>query len=350
MVSAATSKQPSSHLFSLIEHKSLFARLCDEIMLAAGEFTRDPRGFIRDLFSAEAKDSNSRSRFYAGLICAALAHVSLLVVIVIAGWHRVLVMRIEPSAARLTMIKVGAPAGLGGSSKAELSRGEIGGGGGDRSNPKPASKGLPPPTLPQPQIVKPDPSNLVQPSLPVPSTLVGPVSEPPLPEAPTGVETGKPSQEFARGSGSGEGLGGGSGSGQGLGTGPGKGRGHGVGESGRARAGASDGAGVPREVDYNQLPFIPGSTGIVWIYRPTPIITPEAQANKVSGEAQLRATFRSDGTITDIEVINTVPYMTESIIDALKRSKFRPATINGVPVTVRKVIVRIRVSVYRVDR
>jgi hypothetical protein len=347
MVSMAIN--PNPHIFSLIEHKSLLARLRDEIALATSEFANDPRSFLRELFSAEEKDSKRRRGLYAGLACAIVVHISLLIVIIITGWHQVLMIGVEPRAEKVTMIKAGLSLDAAGKPQSPQSASGIGGGGGDRSNPKPASKGLPPPMLPQPQIVRPDPSNITQPSLPVISTLIGPTSEPPPPETPPGVQTGKLGEEFARGPGSGEGLGGGRGSGEGPGAGPARGRGH-FGESGQGRVGMSDGAGVPREVDYNQLPFIPGSTGIVWIYRPTPVITPEAQANKVSGEAQLRATFRSDGTITDIEVINTVPYMTESLIDALKRSKFRPATINGVPVTVRKVIVRIRVSVYKLDR
>ena len=71
--------------------------------------------------------------------------------------------------------------------------------------------------------------------------------------------------------------------------------------------------------------------------------TPEAQANKSTGEVWIKATFQRDGTITDIDVIRDVPFMTESAVDALKRSRFRPATVNGEPVTVTGVIVRINV-------
>jgi len=57
----------------------------------------------------------------------------------------------------------------------------------------------------------------------------------------------------------------------------------------------------------------------------------------------LRATFNADGTITDIEVAMPVDYMTESAIESLRRSTFRPATVNGIPITVRKVPIKIYV-------
>jgi TonB family protein len=87
----------------------------------------------------------------------------------------------------------------------------------------------------------------------------------------------------------------------------------------------------------------PGFLSFTWIRRATPIITPEAQEHRAAGRVLLRATFNADGTITDIEIINQVDYMTDSAVDALRRSKFRPATINGVPITVRRVPVYIDV-------
>jgi TonB family protein len=58
------------------------------------------------------------------------------------------------------------------------------------------------------------------------------------------------------------------------------------------------------------------------------------------GTVLLRATFNSDGTITDIEVVMPVDFMNESAVEALRRSTFQPATINGVPVTVRRVLIK----------
>ena len=80
-----------------------------------------------------------------------------------------------------------------------------------------------------------------------------------------------------------------------------------------------------------------------WLYRPVPVTTPEAQENKVSGTVMLRATFNADGTISDVEVISPVDFMTESAIESLKRSKFKPATINGKPVTLRRVPIKVEI-------
>jgi hypothetical protein len=57
----------------------------------------------------------------------------------------------------------------------------------------------------------------------------------------------------------------------------------------------------------------------------------------------LRATFNANGTITDIEVVQPVEYMTDSAIQALEQSRFRPATLFGKPVTLRRVLVQVRV-------
>jgi hypothetical protein len=87
-----------------------------------------------------------------------------------------------------------------------------------------------------------------------------------------------------------------------------------------------------------------GFSPITWIHRPRPVITPEARDHKVGGTVLLRATFRADGTITDIEVTATVEFMTESAIESLQHSTFRPATFNGTPITVRRVPVKIEVN------
>jgi hypothetical protein len=55
----------------------------------------------------------------------------------------------------------------------------------------------------------------------------------------------------------------------------------------------------------------------------------------------MRATFNADGTISDVELVMPVEFMTESAIESLRRSTFRPATVNGVPITVRKVPIKV---------
>jgi len=114
-------------------------------------------------------------------------------------------------------------------------------------------------------------------------------------------------------------------------------------DGGAAGRPGGSGAGVPPAVDFSRIGSIAGYRPWTWIRRRTAIITPEAQENKVIGTVVLRATFNSDGTITDIQVAMPVDFMNESAVEALRRSTFQPATIRGVPVTVRNVLIRISV-------
>jgi TonB family protein len=185
-----------------------------------------------------------------------------------------------------------------------------------------------------------NPSNIPDPTLPLSPTIVGPVSPPP-PPGPIGDPTGK-SGEFSGGPGKGGGIG----RGDGTGVGGGKDDGTGLGSRGGNRggpAGLPDGYPPGGIVDFRNVGILPGYRSWSWIRRQTAIVTPEAQENKVIGTVVLRATFNADGTITDIQVVMPVDYMNESAKEALRRSTFHPATVKGVPVTVRNVLIRINV-------
>lgn len=70
------------------------------------------------------------------------------------------------------------------------------------------------------------------------------------------------------------------------------------------------------------------------ISRPKPVYTEEARNHKVSGTVVLRAIFRSDGGVTDIRTVSGLPYgLTERAVEAAKKIKFRPATVEGRPVS-----------------
>jgi outer membrane biosynthesis protein TonB len=345
-----TSSRPDVPPFSVIEQKGLIARLCEELARAASEATRDPRGFILGLFSTDTKDARRRRRIYAGLACALSAHVALLVFIAYVGWHSAFVKNNEPDyEVKILDLPSKARTDAPEPAKAEVPRGEKGGGGsGGDHNPLPATKGPLPQMSPSPQIVKPSAPSAPMPAVPISPTIVGPDSPPPPIDVPLGIKTGPTAEAPSPGPGDGGGLGGANGSGAGSkGNGPGGGDGSGGGKGDKERAGIPTGteAAPTGPIDWSRLKDYPGSTAIAWLRRPTPVTTPEAQANKVRGEVLLRATFRADGTITDIEVVRPVPYMTDSAIDSLARSKFRPATVRGVPVTLRNVLVRINVTV-----
>jgi TonB family protein len=345
-----TSSRPDAPPFSVIEQKGLIARLGEELARAASEISRDPRGFIQDLFSDDTKDAKRRRRIYVGLACALSVHVALLMFIAYVGWHHAFVKNNEPEYETVmidTLPKAHTDALD--PAKPEVPRGRNGGGGGGgEANAAPATKGTPPKMSPLPQIVKPTAPSVPMPSIPIPPTIVGPDSVAPLAGVALGVPTAPAGEAPSPGAGIGPGIGGGNGTGAGPGDGPGGGPGSGGGKGNKKEPaglpGGTEGT-ITGPVDWSRLKDYPGSTSIAWLRRPTPVTTPEAQANKVRGEVLLRATFKTDGTITDIVVVKPVPYMTESAIDALERSKFRPATIQGVPVTLRNVLVRINVTI-----
>jgi hypothetical protein len=338
--------------FSLLEQKGLFARLGEEIARASREIARDPRGFVRELFADDTKDAKRRRKLYFGLAGALVGHIVLLVLIAFIGWHHLTAPkevndRVDnwlPSSTKLAekspdKSKPEAP-------KVDVPHGGIntGGGGGGNHNPLPAIRGVPPRMLDAPQVVGFTPPTVPEPALPVQPTVVGPDSPPPPPDATIGDPNGK-GKVFSNGPGSGGGIGEGNGSGIGNTTGPGSpGKGNNGSRGGPGSPGSPEGTTPPTgPIPFNRLKELGGS-GIVWIHRPTPVTTPEAQKQKVNGEVLLRATFRADGTITDIEVIREVPFMTESAVESLRRSRFRPATIKGQPVTLTNVLVRVNVT------
>ena len=332
--------------FSMIEQKGLFARLTDELALATREVARDPRGFIRDLFSADSRDARRRRLIYTALSCAVLVHIALFIVMIVLGWPQALTPAEQERAYKIEMVR---PIDkdteqVDSSQPAEQPRGDNGGGGGGgQQSPLPASHGAPPQMLSVPPQVALTQPTVEKPLLPITPSIVGPDSPPPPPDVPLGDPNAK-SETVSAGTGKGGGIG--SGTGQGVGPGEGGGTGPGSGgDTGKGRpAGSPEGTGSPTEIIWSTSgPKPPGFTSFSWVYRPTPMVTPEAQANRVVGTVLLRATFQADGRITDIETVNPVSFMTESAVDALRRSKFRPATINGQPVTLRRVLVRIDV-------
>ena len=326
--------------FSLIEQKGLLARLAEELARASTDLTRDPRGFIRDLFTNDVKDARRRRRIQIGLAFAIVAHIALVALIAFFGL-RSLVKPKEEAHEVVEWVSISAPNAKTDGAKSDGAQGKDGfSGGGGIHTTTPASKGPLPQMAPAPQIVKPLAPTAIKPSLPMASIIPGPESAPPPVGVTLGIPTGVPSEAPSPGSGEGDGIGGGKGSGAGKGNGPGGEPGGGGKGTGPEGSGSSEvTTSTPSAIDWRRPPQT-GYIPFAWIYKARAVVTPEAQENKVVGTVLLRATFHADGRITDIEIVNRVPYMTESAIEALSRSKFRPATINGVPVTLTKVLVK----------
>lgn len=335
--------------FSLIEHKGLVARLTEELNRAAKDLAHNPRRFLRDIFTYENKDLKRRRLIYAGLGLGLFAHFIFIAVIFIADWVKP-VRSEETPEQRVVMLNPNdfkMSSGTHDVPKSDMPSGggKGGGGGGDPNSVRPPSRGPLPKMSSVPPVVKLTAPKIPNPTLPVLQTVVGPDTTAP-PTVNVGIPTGEIDAPPSPGKGSGTGIGGSDGDGAGVGKGPGSGPGKGGGSGGK-EAGSTEGTGPGGSgpVNWSQLRSIPGNTDVKFTHAIRPIPTPEAQANKVSGVIVLRATFHADGvTISDIDVVTTVPYMTEAGIEALKRCKFRPAMINGIPVTVRRVIVRIKVT------
>jgi len=328
--------------FSLIEQKSLVSRLIEQVTEAFRELIRNPRGFFTGILYADTRDAKRRQRIYIGLAFAVVAHVALIVLIAVLGWRTMFVKQVEDNPDhRVVWTKISDPTSKADSPQPDVLRGEAkGGGGSGQHNPMPPSKGVPPPMRPLPQVVNLKPSNIPQPTLAVLPTVVGPESPPP-PPGPIGDPAGKKG-DFSAGPGSDGGIGTGKGTGVGGGNDSGAGPGSRGGKGG-ATAGSPEGSGanLPKAVDFNRISSLSGYRSWSWIHRPTPLITPEAREHQVIGIVLMRATFNADGTISDVELVMPVEFMTESAIESLRHSTFRPATVNGVPITVRKVPIKV---------
>jgi TonB family protein len=82
-----------------------------------------------------------------------------------------------------------------------------------------------------------------------------------------------------------------------------------------------------------------GTMPVRILFKPEPRYTSRAIANGTTGVVRLRAQFNADGTISDIEPLATLPDgLTEEAIRAARQIKFLPATENGRPVSVTKLI------------
>ncbi|HEY0006442.1 MAG TPA: TonB family protein [Pyrinomonadaceae bacterium] len=226
--------------------------------------------------------------------------------------------------------------GTGGGSKPKQEKPQ-GGGGGGREESKPASVGkLPQASLDIPQVVAPDPHppTIKNPSLPVPATikadpLLFPTDTRPLPYGDPKSKSTETSSGPGTGNGIGTGSGGGVGSGEGGGVGPGRGGNTGGGDFRAGGGGAGGGGGG--DTDYNktfQAKDVSQKARI--LSKPEPQYTEEARKNQVSGTVVLRAVFASNGSVTNIRAVSSLPYgLTEKAISAARMIKFMPAMKDG---------------------
>jgi periplasmic protein TonB len=186
------------------------------------------------------------------------------------------------------------------------------GGGGGNFDKVPASRGDLPRASLETQLV---PPNVMEPTempkLPVEETIVAA----PEVKLTQGREMGDPMSQFTKMLSSGPGGPGGIGVGCCGGIGPSEGPGVGYGPQGIYPAGRM-GVTVPQV-----------------IYSPEPNFSDEARKEKVQGIEQLLIVVGKDGRTYDIRVAQSLGMgLDEQAIEAVRKWRFRPATLNGRPV------------------
>ncbi len=134
---------------------------------------------------------------------------------------------------------------------------------------------------------------------------------------------------------SGPGSGGGIGPGRGPGVGEGDGPGVGPGERGGMNGGRDGGVGNDRGLGI----YTVGAAGVkppMVLSKPRPAYTEEARKARIEGRLLLAAIIRKDGTVDGFRILRGLGYgLDDSAIRTIGSSwRFRPGTLNGVPVDV----------------
>lgn len=207
-----------------------------------------------------------------------------------------------------------------------------GGGGGGKNQKEPPATGEMPQTT-RVQMLAPDPDN-PQPLLPADDLLAQvasvqmPIDLPRDLSLPIGDISAPPNYSRSSGPGSGGGIGTGRGTGVGSGSGAGVGPGSGGGMGGGSGGGIGSGVG----------PYVSGN-GVkdpVALLQPTPNYTEEGRKARIEGNVVLKAVIRKDGTVDSFRVVRGLGHgLDESAIQTIATKwRFKPGTLNGVPVDV----------------
>lgn len=209
-----------------------------------------------------------------------------------------------------------------------------GGGGGGKGEKEPPIWGRMPDAA-RFQLIPPDPTNL-QPLVPLDeinqlqATVVLPIEIPHDPAFPIGDLTAPMTGSHSSGPGRFRGIG----TGDGDGVGPGKGPGYGPGERGGTGGGPEGTMGKGGNGIYG-----PGTAGLkypVVLADPKPGYTEDARRSRTEGIVLIQAVIRKDGSVDSFKVLRGLGHgLDESAIQTIaSRWRFRPGTLNGVPVDV----------------
>jgi TonB family protein len=95
----------------------------------------------------------------------------------------------------------------------------------------------------------------------------------------------------------------------------------------RAQEGAPQRIRIGRQVVANKL-----------IYHVPPKYPPIAKAAGIQGTVKLDAVIGKDGTVKELKVLSGHPLLVKAAIDAVRKWRFKPTLLNGVPVEVETAI------------
>ena len=324
----------------LLKDESLVSRIGREFGSAASDFKRDPKAFVVETIKGEGANK-TRQRWILNSAAMAVIAYSLFFFVgptiwilwfgnqpAIAKEEEAPLEKLAALTAETPKLEKAAKTHLGGSKPTPKQA--SGGGGGGRQQPTPPSKGVPPQMALTPQIImpNPEPPKIKNPTLIVPSTVYGDPKAMPPQKGPIGDPLGVPAPPS-----SGPGRGAGIGTGEGTGVGRGGGGGVGAGQGGNVGGGDMGLGGGRSGIDTMGTN---GSGRPTILYKEKAKYTEEARQNKVQGTVVLNVVFTSDGRITQVRVIRSLPDgLTEKAIEAAQRIRFQPATKNGAPVSVR---------------
>jgi TonB family protein len=75
-------------------------------------------------------------------------------------------------------------------------------------------------------------------------------------------------------------------------------------------------------------------SGLAMISGPEPEYTQEAIERGVQGQMTVRCVVAHDGSVRNCRVLKGLPFMNASVVDALERRRYHPATVQGKAVDV----------------
>jgi TonB family protein len=105
------------------------------------------------------------------------------------------------------------------------------------------------------------------------------------------------------------------------------------------RASTPQGGEPVEDIPDPQSPLAAGFKPPEFLNRVKPEYTPQADASDISATVEARVVFKADGRVADIEIIRWAGFgLDESAAAAIRRLRFKPATRDGRPVSVRATV------------